>query len=73
MAHPFAKMLEKALKESTPLDNRVLGKAEELVEKGYSGKEVAQVLRQLRFGRIDDDETEIIDEALEEFADHLEE
>lgn len=64
MAHPFTKQFEKALRESTPMDNKLSDAAEALLEKGYDRDEVKGVLESLRAGRIDDGETLIIDEAL---------
>ena len=72
MAHPFEKMFDKALKESTPFSNEVLIQAEKLKEKGYRGEEIAQVLNKLQKSLIDNNEAEIVGEALEEFRHFLE-
>jgi len=68
MAHPFSKMFEKALKKSSSEENFVLHEAEKLRAKGYSVGEIMKVLEGCRAGRIDDTETEIVEEAIEEFA-----
>lgn len=67
MTHPFAKMFEKALSKSTEMDNAVLTEAMRLVEKGYSPQEISGILTQMAKGRIDDTETTLLEEALEEF------
>ncbi len=72
MSHPFEKMFDKALKESTPFSNEVLAQAERLKEKGYRGEEIAQVLNKLQKSLIDINEAEIVSEALEEFRHFLE-
>jgi hypothetical protein len=64
MAHPFAKIFEKALKKSTTDDNLVLKKAEEILAKGYAEAEVIEVLKVLEKGRIDEKEEAVIAEAL---------
>ncbi len=72
MAHPFEKMFADALKQSTEYDNMVLEKADELITKGYSGKEVAGVLEKYAKGLIDPREAAIVREAFEEFSQYLE-
>lgn len=72
MAHPFTKLLEKALDKSTELDNRVLTVAEQIRAKGYREEELLEVLHAMRFGRIDPTEEAIITEAIEEFSDEAE-
>lgn len=72
MAHPFEKLFSDALKESTEFDNQVLEKAESLLAKGYSGKEIAGVLSRYAKGLIDPNEASIVDEAFTEFALYLE-
>lgn len=71
MAHPFAKMFDKALAKSTEFDNAVLTEAEKILEKGYSGLEIAIVLDKLQRSLIDVKEAEIVKEALEEFKQYL--
>lgn len=71
MAHPFEKMFADALKSSTEFDNVVLEKAEDLVEKGYRGQEVAAVLQKYAAALIDPAEAAIVKEAYEEFAHYL--
>ncbi len=73
MAHPFEKIFDNALKESTLFNNEVLIQAEKLKDKGYRGEEIAQVLNKLQKSLIDKDEAEIVNEALEEFRHYLEE
>lgn len=65
MAHPFSTLFENALTKSTPEENLVMKEAEDLLEKGYSIREVSGVLKQMLIGRIDDDESALIREALE--------
>lgn len=72
MAHPFEKMFADALKQSTEYDNLVLEKADELITKGYQGKEVAGVLEKYAKGLIDPKEATVVREAFEEFAHYLE-
>jgi len=73
MAHPFTKMLEKALAQSSEMDNRVLREAQKIQAKGYRDEELIEVLRAMKFGRIDPTEEAIIAEAIEEFSDEEEE
>jgi hypothetical protein len=71
MAHPFSKMFEKALKKSSSEENFVLHEAKKLRAKGYRVEEIMAVLEGCKAGRIDDAETEIVEEALEEFSRYL--
>ena len=64
-------MFEKALKKSSLTENLVLAEAEKLREKGYSPEEIYRVLKGIHFGRIRDEETEIVAEAMEEFEAYL--
>ena len=73
MAHPFQKMFETALGRSTPEENEVLAEAEKLKEKGYSAEEIYTVLKKFRIGLIDDDESDIVSEAVVEFSRYIEE
>lgn len=72
MAHPFFKMFSTALRKSTPMDNEVLAEAEKLKEKGYSATEIHGVLVKFSQELIDDGESEIAAEALDEFSRYLE-
>lgn len=65
MAHPFAKIFERALKKRV-LDgeNAVLIEAEKIIKKGYSASEVIEVLEKLLVGRIDEQDVVVLDEAL---------
>ncbi len=72
MAHPFEKMLDVAIKKSTPFENEVLKVAENLKEKGYSPEEIFTVLTKLHKSLIDKDEAEIVGEAVEEFSRYVE-
>lgn len=71
MVHPFAKIFSNALKVSDEFTNVVLEKAEELENKGYAGREIAQVLQKYVKGLIDPKEELIVQEAFEEFAHYL--
>jgi hypothetical protein len=73
MAHPFLKMFATALKKSTPddFDNLVLLQAEKLKEKGYRVEEIHEVLLKFSKGIIDDSDTEVAKEALEEFGRYI--
>lgn len=71
MAHPFLKFFDKALDESTELDNRVLEEAEKLLKKGYQAKEIYEVLVKLQKSLVDINEAAIVEEAVEEFSVHL--
>lgn len=68
MAHPFSRMFDKALAESTAGENLVLRKAEQLKDKGYSVEEIHVVLTKMQQGLIDDKDSEIVGEAAEEFS-----
>ncbi len=72
MAHPFEKMLDSAIKKSTPFENVVLAVAENLKEKGYSPEEIFTVLTKLHKSLIEKDEAEIVGEAVEEFSRYIE-
>lgn len=71
MAHPFSKMFDKALKKSDPKENQVLEVAEKLRAKGYSPREIFDVLTKLQKSLIDKGEMTIVSEAIEEFVQHL--
>lgn len=71
MAHPFEKMFEKALRQSTEQENLVLEEAEALRKKGYSVEEIHGVLAHLRDALIQDHERDIVAEATEEFEKYL--
>ncbi len=71
MAHPFTKMFDTALKKSTVLDNVVLLEAEKLKAKGYSENEIYSVLVKLQKSLIDNTESEIVAEAVEEFSRYI--
>ncbi|MEX0931016.1 MAG: hypothetical protein WDZ68_01845 [Candidatus Paceibacterota bacterium] len=71
MSHPFTKIFESSLINSSVTNNLVLKEAEKIREKGYDCNEIYVVLLQLQKGRIDDAESEIIDEAVEEFSRHI--
>lgn len=71
MGHPFEKLFEAALRRSTPMDNQVLVEAEKLKNRGYRATEIYEVLERFRKGRIDESESEIADEAAEEFERHV--
>lgn len=71
MAHPFSKMFDKALKKSDPEENQVLEVAEKLRAKGYSPREIFDVLTKLQKSLIDKGEMTIVSEAMEEFVQHL--
>jgi len=71
MAHPFSKILETALKKSSPEDNFVLDEAEKLKKKGYSVREIYTVLRKLHASLVADADAEIVGEAVEEFSRYI--
>ena len=73
MSHPFSKMLELALKKSTPDENYVLAEAEKLMEKGYTAVEIFGVLGQLHKSLVSDRDRDILAEAVEEFSRYIEE
>ncbi len=72
MAHPFSIMFEKALAKSRGDENHVLGKAEELREKGYRPEEIFEVLVKLQKSLVADSDAAILAEAVEEFSQHIE-
>lgn len=67
--HPFEKMFDKALKTSTSEVNLVLKEALKLKEKGYAETEITDVLVRLSKSLIDEYESKIVSEALEDFTD----
>jgi len=71
MAHPFAKLLEAALKKCTPEYNALLVTAEGFIKKGYRPTEVQAVLLNMMQGRLDDAEVAIIQEAVEELQEYF--
>ncbi len=71
MSHPFERMFEKALAKSKGDENHVLGKAEELKEKGYAVKEIYDVLSKLQKSLVSDADRAIVAEAVEEFSQYL--
>lgn len=73
MSHPFSKLFEKALAKSRGDENVVLGEAEKLRERGYSPREIYDVLDTLKKQLIADADVAIVREALEEFGQYLEE
>ena len=71
MAHPFEKILEKAIAKSHGDENAVLGEAERLMEKGYSPDEIYGVLVKLKKSLIDPFEEGVLTEAVEEFEQYI--
>ena len=67
MAHPFEKLFEKAIKSSLEDENQVLRVAEKLREKGYDFDEILEVLTKLQGSLIDDDEAEVVQDAIDAF------
>ncbi len=71
MAHPFEKILEKAIAKSKGDENHVLGEAEKLKEHGYSPREIYDVLKKLKQSLIIEADEKIVGEALEEFSQYV--
>lgn len=71
MAHPFEKLLEKALARSHGDENAVLGEAERLMEEGYKAEEIYEVLKRMRASHISEFDEAILDEAVEEFSQYV--
>ncbi len=71
MSHPFTKIFDTALRKSTPMDNVVLTEAEKLKGKGYSAQEIYGVLVKLKQELIADADVEIVEEAVEAFAEFV--
>lgn len=71
MAHPFEKIFEKAIDESRGDENHVLGEAEKLKERGYSAKEIYDVLVKLKQSLINPADEAIVGEAVEEFSQYI--
>lgn len=67
MAHPFMKMLDKALKSSDESNNEVFLAAAKLRGKGYPPAEIRGLLVQLEKSLIDPKEAAIVTEAIDEF------
>ncbi len=72
MAHPFEKIFDKALKKSDTEENMVTKEAQKLVEKGYRTEEICTVLTKLEKSLIDDTESSIVREAIEEICEREE-
>lgn len=68
MAHPFARMFEKALKKSSLESNLVIVEAKKILEKGYRKEEILTVLQKLQKSLIDETEERIVEEAVEDFS-----
>lgn len=68
MKHPFAGIFGRALRKSTPEQNMVLGEAERLKAKGYQVEEIYAVLAAMQKGLIEDADSAILAEAVEEFG-----
>ncbi len=64
-------MFDTALKKSSVDDNEVLTVADKLRVKGYRPKEIYDVLSKLRASLIEEDEREIVGQALEEFGQYV--
>lgn len=71
MAHPWEKLFNKALRQSTEDENLVLEEAQALRAKNYSVEEIYGVLTGLRDKLIQDKERNIVAEAAEEFEKYL--
>jgi hypothetical protein len=71
MAHPFEKILEKAIPRSRGDENLVLGEAERLKELGYKPEEIFAVLKKLKTSLINPADEAIVAEALEEFSRYI--
>lgn len=71
MAHPFETMFEKVLTKSRGDENHVLGRAEDLREKGYSPREIYDALLRLKKSLVSDADEAILAEAIEEFSQHV--
>ncbi len=67
MSHPFEKIFEKALKNSLSDENLVLRDVEKLRDRGYSHDEILKVLTKLQKSFIDDDEAELVQDAIDAF------
>ncbi len=68
MSHPFTKLFTLALRKSNEDENLVLRKAEEILGRGYSKEEVVHVLTKLKIGLLDENEEQIVADALEEIT-----
>ena len=71
MTHPFAKLLNTALRKSTATDNVVLEEAEMLKSKGYDAAEIHEVLLKIQKGLLNDVDAEIVREAAEQIERYL--
>jgi DNA-binding ferritin-like protein len=72
MAHPFAKIFERALKKSSPEENFITVEAEKILEKGYSPAEIYAVLKKLQGSLIADEDAAMVEEAIEELNEYFE-
>jgi Holliday junction resolvasome RuvABC DNA-binding subunit len=71
VAHPFSKLFDAALAQSTPGDNLLLEEAEALRAKGYSAQEIHGVLVKMQKSLIKDEDFETAKEAAEEMEKYL--
>lgn len=71
MTHPFEIMFEKVIAKSRGDENHVLGRAEDLREKGYAPMEIYEALVRLKKSLISDADEAIVAEAIEEFSQHV--
>ena len=71
MAYLLSTQFESVLKKSTHDENLVLKEAQKLIKKGYRIEEIRSVLKELNFGRIDDSECAVIQEAVEKLEEDL--
>jgi Holliday junction resolvasome RuvABC DNA-binding subunit len=68
VAHPFSKLFDAALAQSTPGDNLLLEEAEALRAKGYSAQEIHGVLVKMQKSLIKDEDFETAKE-MEKYLD----
>lgn len=66
-SHPFERIFMNALKKSTLDENLVLCEALKIRKKGYAHAEILAVLSKLQKSLIDNIESQIVEQAIEEF------
>jgi hypothetical protein len=73
MKHPFEKLFDSALADSTSDDNRLAAVVAELKDQGYPEAEIHQALKHFARGLIGDTESEIADSTLRGISDWVHE
>lgn len=68
MAHPFEKLMYRALRDSTEEENKVTEVLRELLNKQYPEAEVCNVALKLKQSLVDENEESLVAEAIEDIC-----